>query len=114
MKGYKEYLKVIKDCGWNVNVTNKDIEIENWSPAGENLVEYLNKDADIFVQVSEIALSFDIDEHVEPLIEMRGTYGVPSSISTLIEDAEKIQCMYSELANKLLKKKKEIEARREK
>lgn len=114
MKEYKEYLKVIEDCGWNVNVSDNEIEIENWSPAGENLVEYLNKNADIFEQVNEIALSFDIDEHVEPLIEVRGTFGVPSSISTLIKDAKKIQCMYSKLANKLLKKKKEIEARREK
>lgn len=114
MKGYKEYLKVIKDCGWNVNVTNEDIKIENYSPAGENLVEYLNKDADIFEQVNEIAMSFDIDEHVKMLNEVMETYGFPNSIRVLIKDAEKIQCMYSELANKLLKKKKEIEARREK
>ena len=114
MKAYKEYLKVIEDCGWKVNVMSGEIEIENWSPAGEDLVEYLRKDIDISVQVSEIAANFDVDEHVELWIEARGTRGVPSSISELVKDAEEIEDMYSILAAELLKKKKEIEARRRK
>lgn len=114
MRAYKEYLKVIEDCGWKVNVMSDEIEIENWSPAGEDLVEYLRKNIDIPMQVSEIAENFDVDEHVELWIGARGTRGVPSSISELVKDAEEIEDMYSILAAELLKKKKEIEARRRK
>lgn len=114
MKAYKEYLKVIEDCGWKVNVMSEEIEIENWSPAGEDLVEYLQKNIDIPTQVCKIVEYFDVDEHVELWIKERGTRGVPSSISELVKDAKEIEDMYSILAAELLKKKKEIEARRRK
>ncbi len=114
MRAYKEYLKVIEDCGWKVNVMDSEIEIETWSPAGEDLVEYLRKDIDIYEQVSVIAENFDVDEHAEMWIEFRGTRGVPSSISELVKDAEAIEDMYSILAAELLKKKQEIERRRRK
>ena len=114
MRAYKEYLKVIEDCGWKVNVMDSEIEIENWSPAGEDLVEYLRKDLDIYEQFCDISLNFDVDEHVEMWIELRGTRGVPSSISELVKDAEEIEDMYSILAAELLKKKQEIARRRRK
>lgn len=102
MSKYKRYLKAIEDCGWKVNVMGSEIEIENWSPAGENLVEYLRKDIDIYEQVSVIAENFDVDEHAEMWIEFRGTRGVPYSISVLVKDAEAIKDMYLELAAELL------------
>ncbi len=114
MRAYKEYLKVIEDCGWKVNVMDEEIEIENWSPEGEDLVLYLRKDIDIYEQVCDISLNFDVDEHVEVYVNIRGTRGVPSSISALVKDAEEIEDMYSILAAKLLKKKQEIERRRRK
>ena len=52
---YKKYLPVFKRCGWNVNVSDNEIEIENWSPAGENIVEYLDKTIDIPSQMQNFA-----------------------------------------------------------
>ncbi len=98
---YKKYLPVFKRCGWNVNVSDNEIEIENWSPAGENIVEYLDKNIDIPSQMQSIADNFDADEHAKIWIEHRGKNGVPGSIRTLINDADAIQEMYNELAHAL-------------
>ena len=98
---YKKYLPVFKRCGWNVNVSDNEIEIENWSPAGENLVEYLDKNIDIPSQMQNIADNFDADEHAEMWIEHRGKNGVPSSIRVLLNDADAIQEMYNKLAHSL-------------
>ena len=98
---YKKYLPVFKRCGWNVNVSDNEIEIENWSPAGENIVEYLDKNIDIPSQIQNIADNFDADEHAEMWIEHRGKNGVPGSIRMLLNDADAIQEMYNELAHAL-------------
>ena len=98
---YKKYLPVFKRCGWNVNVSDNEIEIENWSPAGENIVECLDKNIDIPSQMQNIADNFDADEHAEIWIEHRGKNGVPGSIRTLINDADAIQEMYNKLAHSL-------------
>ena len=98
---YKKYLPVFKRCGWNVNVSDNEIEIENWSPAGENIVEYLDKTIDIPSQMQNIADNFDADEHAEMWIEHRGKNGVPGSIRVLLNDADAIQEMYNKLAHSL-------------
>lgn len=98
---YKKYLPVFKRCGWKVNVSDNEIEIENWSPAGENIVEYLDKNIDIPSQIQNIADNFDADEHAEMWIEHRGQNGVPDSIRMLINDADAIQEMYNELVHAL-------------
>lgn len=99
--GYKKFLNVFKHYGWKVNITDKEIEIENWSPAGENLVEYLDKKIDIPSQMQKIADNFDADKHAEMWIEHRGKNGVPGSIRMLLNDADAIQEMYNNLAHAL-------------
>ena len=99
--GYKKFLHVFKHYGWKVNITDKEIEIENWSPAGENLVEYLDKKIDIPSQMQKIADNFDADEHAEMWIEHRGKNGIPGSIRMLLNDADAIQEMYNKLAHAL-------------
>ena len=98
---YKKYLPVFKRCGWNVNVSDNEIEIENWSPAGENIVECLDKNIDIPSQMQNIADNFDADQHAEIWIEHRGKNGVRGSLRTLIHDADAIQEIYNELAHAL-------------
>lgn len=44
---------------------------------------------------------FDADEHAAMWIESRGERGIPSSIRTLIDDADAIKEMLKELADKL-------------
>ena len=99
MASTKEQINVCEDCGWSVRIDGDgDIELENWSPAGEDLLFYVKKDEDFASGVSEIAECFDVDEHVEPLVGIRGTRGVPSSVRVLVEDAYAIQDMLDELA----------------
>jgi len=74
-----------------------EIEIENWSPEGENLVTTICFDGTpkgLVNALEEHYDSFDIDEHVELWIASRGKNGVPNSIRDLVKDAEDIEKMY--------------------
>lgn len=102
-------LEIIESNGWSCDVNEDDCEvgIENWSPAGEDLYEYLSygsndmsdteKGENLQNSVRELAENFDEDEHVEMLVDMRGQRGVPSSVRELVEDAHDIQGMYNDL-----------------
>lgn len=67
------------------------IELNNDTPAGEDwwmTVWFDGTDKGFVDAVEEITTNFDIDEEVEIWIPSRGKNGVPSSISTLLHDAE--------------------------
>lgn len=95
--------KVLDKLNWKVKDVGDEYEIETWSPAGENLIEYLDKE-DIIESVKTIYDDFDPDEHVEMWIEAKrsGTSGVPS-VSVLIEDARAIDGMYYDLRDAIEK-----------
>lgn len=79
-----------------------EIEIENWSPAGENIIETIRFDGTpegLLQSLKENAESFDVDDHVEMWIEGRGKNGVPDTARELVEDAEAIQEMLDDLYN---------------
>lgn len=95
----KEQIDICEELGWRVRIdSDGDIELENWSPAGEDLVFYVEKGDDFAKAVSRISEDFDVDEHVEPLVEIRGTRGVPSSVRVLVDDAYEIEKMLDELS----------------
>ena len=80
------------------------IEIENTSPAGEDLVET------IWLTGTEEALpsdfyefwnNFDPDEHAEMWLAQRGKNGVPLSIRELINDADAIDEMLKRLCEEV-------------
>lgn len=77
-----------------------EIELETWSPAGEDIIEYLrlgDSEPSIYEQLYDLYHNYDWEEHAEPLIEMRGEHGIPDSIMTLVEDAQAIGELYEEL-----------------
>ena len=107
----KKYEEVLRNNGFTV-VTEKrkaDNKYEVWfyqfTPEGEDWQEclYLDKDTtEEFVKnLHERIYYFDVDDEVEPYIAIRGTRGVPNSISALIEDAkwklEKLQTILDDL-----------------
>lgn len=99
-------LEVLEEHDWRlIDVATDEhhayVEIENWSPAGEDLCEMIFIDEwDTFATATrKWAESFDKDEHVELYVNMRGKRGVPSSIRELIDDAEAIQAMFNDLAD---------------
>lgn len=95
--------ETMQDLYWKFDIpkieegTEVEIEIENWSPAGENLVTTICFDGTpkgLVNALEEHYDSFDIDEHVELWISSRGKNGVPNSIRDLVKDAEDIEKMY--------------------
>lgn len=101
MKINPKYEDVLESLDWRI--VGKDLEtvdIENWSPAGENIVFTLNTD-DVPGSAMKEYEDFDADEHAAMWIESRGKRGIPSSIRTLIDDADAIEEMLKELADRL-------------
>lgn len=91
--------KLFEGCenlGWSVSEDQEagTVELESYSPAGENLVVTVEKE-NFVEKVREYAEYFDIDEHIEMWVEARsnGVAGVPKSTRELVEDAEKIKEM---------------------
>ena len=79
---------------------------EWYSDEGEDMVDEIDldidfTDKDLYKLFYELYENFDVDEHVEPLVEMRGTNGVPSSIKVLVDDAEMIEQKYQDISEGL-------------
>lgn len=95
----EKVIEAIEDLGWVVEEYNEEYMLEQSSPAGEDIVEYIRKGEDVVSQVWDIYNSFDEDEHVGMWLQAKqnGTAGVPSA-RELVEDAEEIKQMYYLLA----------------
>lgn len=93
---------------WKVYEYEQDVELEKYSPAGEDFFFCVDK-KDFIQNVIEYAEDFDADEHAEMWVENRHSVkGVPQSIRTLIDDADAIKDMLLELANYLKLKNKKV------
>lgn len=99
----KKQQEIIESLDWGVLDYSDDgrVELENYSPAGEDLIFDFNVE-NFAESVAETAANFDIDEHIEMWVEARqnGVSGVPS-VRELVHDAEEIDKMLQELAAKL-------------
>lgn len=93
-----KYIEVCERLDWTIHeYKDGSVDLQKYSPAGEDFSfgVSLEKFVD---EVKQYAAYFDVDEHVELWVESRGKRGVPSSIRTLVEDAEAIDKMLQELA----------------
>lgn len=99
----KKIRDIIENLGWNVYEGETDIELEKYSPLGEDFIFSIVNNNNIVEQIIDYAENFDTDEHAEMYINIRGERGVPNSIKDLIKDAEDIKQMLLELANELKK-----------
>ena len=66
------------------------LTISQYTPAGEDWSEIFEASSvgDFVGNLEKRIENWDIDEEVEPYIDMRGRNGIPSSIRELLEDAE--------------------------
>lgn len=87
---------------WRVLESEDEIELEKWSPAGEDFIVSITDLENIPNAVWEYANDFDPEEHIEMWILARrsGVRGVPAA-SELVEDAGAIRDMLLELADAL-------------
>lgn len=93
-------MEVCENLGWWLNIYDTDIEIGQSSPLGEDFFFTVSKD-NFANDIITYAEDFDPDEHAEMWIENRGKRGVPSSIRDLIDDAEDIKKMLTELSEQI-------------
>lgn len=92
----KKIVDVIENNGFCYSVVmeydNKFyIELYQDTPAGEDwhVIIWFNGSNNGFINsFRRYSESFDVDEETEVLVESRGKYGVPSSISLLVKDSE--------------------------
>lgn len=87
--------------GWLYEERNY-VKLEKYSPAGEDfgmIIDFnMNNPIDSFMDdLKEYSKNFDVDEHVEMWLLLRGKDGCPESISELVEDAKDIKNMIMEL-----------------
>lgn len=96
-----------EELDWSCHIYEDGIEFETCSPAGEDFIFTVPDKENLVKEVREYAADFDADEHAEMWVEGRGKRGVPSSIRTLIDDADAIRELLDELAEALA----EVEAK---
>lgn len=99
----KKQKTICERLGWYVQSDGNDVMLEQFSPAGEDFFFYADKKK--FAQsIREYAEDFDPDEHAAMWVEnMHNVRGVPQSIRTLIDDADAIKEMLTELSEQINK-----------
>lgn len=105
MEPHKKILRTIEENGFTYEYEDDNIiYLQMYTPAGEDWsieTPLGDTDEDFVKAVREYADNFDVDEEAEKWIERRGQRGVPSSIRTLVEDAEWKERAIDMLANSL-------------
>ncbi len=78
-------------------------ELEWYSPEGEDCIWVIDgEDDESFINdFQDYADNFDVDEHVEMYVDMRGQNGVPDSIRALLDDAEAIKEKLEDITRRL-------------
>lgn len=105
----KLVIEVLENADFNIGeITEQDgeyyVELSQYTPAGEDwyvIIWFDGTDEDFIKSVRKYVNGFDIDDEVDPYLEMRGKNGVPNSISILIEDAKWKEKTLEELADEL-------------
>lgn len=105
----KLVIEVLENADFNIGeIREQDgeyyVELSQYTPAGEDwyvIIWFDGTDEDFIKSVRKYVNGFDVDDEVDPYLEMRGKNGVPNSISTLIEDAKWKEKTLEELADEL-------------
>jgi len=91
-----------EELGWSVSEVDGCWEFETHSPAGEDFIFYTDGGDDVVAELLLYYETFDPNEHATDLIiaKRNGLSGVPS-VRELIDDAEEIDQMLSDLYDAL-------------
>ena len=92
--------------GWSVNFYEDEMYFENYTPCGENIIIEVCKEKytfqNILKEVKSVNDYFDPEEHAVMWYKTHGLNGAPTSIRTLLEDADVLTEMYKDLYIALL------------
>ncbi len=99
----KKQQYICKRLGWNIISEDNYIMLEQFSPAGEDFFFYVDK-TNFAKSISEYAEDFNPTEHAAIWVKnMHTVNGVPQSIRILIDDADAIKQMLTELSEQINK-----------
>lgn len=97
----KKQKAICEKLGWCVQPDNDEVMLEQFSPAGEDFFFYADKKR-FAESIAEYAESFDPNEHATLwVLNMHNVKGVPQSMRTLIDDADAIKKMHTELSEQI-------------
>lgn len=99
-------LNAIQEKGWSYSIdfdndTNPiGLELETWSPAGEDFLIYLygSNDDEILHSLCEYAEDFDPEEHALFCVNMRGAPGIRTLLYDADKMAEELDALYEHLS----------------
>lgn len=96
----KEMIELLEDHDIKCYITDDDIELEWYSPSGEDFIIAFEAkdDAEFGYNFKKSAQDFDPDEHAEEWMPQRGQNGVPDSIREIIDDADAIKDFLEEMS----------------
>ena len=114
MDAVNRIVKVAESLDWKCRVYDKydkEIELEKYSPAGEDFIMTISFDPkapieSFYNNLYDYYNDFDAEEHAAMWINERGKSGVPDSIRVLLDDAESIEDMIRELCFAIAELKK--------
>jgi len=92
-----DIIDICEKLGWTVYDEPFDVELEIYTPAGEDYSFSISK-RDFKSEIEWRAINFNVDKHIKLWIGSLGRNGVPDSIDILIEDARWIQSELERLA----------------
>lgn len=97
----KKYGETLDNLGWRIYPYTQNgeerVEIENWSPLGEDLILDFGCE-DFPAELEEYINDYDPDEHCRFWVERwNEDKSVPKSVRALIDDADEIEEMLEDL-----------------
>lgn len=94
-KKKKKIEEKIEELGWFIHKDKDEWELEQWTPAGEDFIVYINGKSSetIFESIRDSYEDFDVDEHVREVMNIKGA----PCISALVNDAKDIDNMLENL-----------------
>jgi len=93
-------VEAIESLGWSVEEDDDYIEIEQWSPAGEDVCETFDYSKPFVEQAKDLYDYFNPDEHAAMWFGQGR--GEPGGLQELLDDAREIKLMYQDLWVKLI------------
>ena len=95
----KAVKEIIEQNGWNIYESKDFIELQQYSPAGEDFSFSVSKKNTVN-EIIDYASNFDEEEHA--VMWYGQNRGEPSSLRTLLKDAHEISLMLMLLSNSLV------------
>lgn len=103
----KRFQEIAEGLGWSVNIDGTDIELSQYSPAGQDFSFSINKEGDYVQQVYEYYDGYDPSEETMLWVDGsgHGKNGAPYDLIDVLTDMKAVEKMLETLYMALLNDK---------